>query len=403
MKIFFSVGEPSGDLHGANLIREMSQRDPTIQFVGFGGPRMDRAGCELLFDLTSLAVMWIARVLWNIRTFFKLLKQADEYFEQHKPDAVVLIDYPGFNWWVARKAKKHGIPVFYYGVPQMWAWAGWRIKKMRRLVDHALCKLPFEEKWYNDRGCKATFVGHPYYDEMETQQLDVDFVNEQEQGERLVTILPGSTTQEFVNNIDWLIETAEKVYRDCPDTKFAIASFNEKQAALAQEALEGKELPINVFVGRTPELIKAAHCCMACSGSVSLELLHHRKPTVILYRVSRLFYYVASNFVATVKYITLVNLLADDDPFTSKPVVYDPKAPGADQVPFPEYPTWENKSDQLATHLVQWLTDEDEYARRVALLTDLKQRFGASGASRRAAQYILDRLVLAESDSRKAA
>jgi hypothetical protein len=95
--------------------------------------------------------------------------------------------------------------------------------------------------------------------------------------------------------------------------------------------------------------------------------------------------------------------LADDDPFTSKPVVYDPKAPGADQVPFPEYPTWENKSDQLATHLVQWLTDEDEYARRVALLTDLKQRFGASGASRRAAQYILDRLVLAESDSRKAA
>src|SRR3954470_18114893 len=126
MKIFFSVGEPSGDLHGANLIRELRRRRPDCECVGYGGPRMAAAGCDLHEDLTKLAVMWFLRVLINIHKFLALASRADRYFRHHRPDAVVLIDYPGFNWWIARRAKAHGIPVFYYGVPQMWAWAGWR-------------------------------------------------------------------------------------------------------------------------------------------------------------------------------------------------------------------------------------------------------------------------------------
>ena len=147
MKIFFSVGEPSGDLHGANLIRELQKRRPDCEFVGYGGPRMAAAGCALHEDLTKLAVMWLLHALLNIHKFWALVGRADRYFRHHRPDAVVLIDYPGFNWWIARRAKAHGIPVFYYGVPQLWAWAGWRITKMRRFVDHVLCKLPFEETW----------------------------------------------------------------------------------------------------------------------------------------------------------------------------------------------------------------------------------------------------------------
>ena len=121
------------------------------------------AGHDLLEDLTQLAVMWIVQAVLNVDKFWKLLRRADEYLEHERPDAVVLIDYPGFNWWIARKAKKHGIPVFYYGAPQMWAWGGWRIRKMRRLVDHVLCKLPFEANWYQERGCNAHYVGHPYF------------------------------------------------------------------------------------------------------------------------------------------------------------------------------------------------------------------------------------------------
>ena len=154
LTIFFSVGEPSGDLHGANLIRQLQARRPGLQAVGYGGPKMAAAGCQLHADLTALAVMWFARVLVNLHKFWDLASRADRYFRHHRPDAVVLIDYPGFNWWIARRAKAHGIPVFYYTPPQIWAWARWRVKKMRRLVDHVLCSLPFEEAWLRRHGCQ---------------------------------------------------------------------------------------------------------------------------------------------------------------------------------------------------------------------------------------------------------
>ena len=172
MKIFFSVGEPSGDLHGANLIGELRARQADIEMVGYGGPRMAKAGCELHEDLTEFAVMWFLRAILNLHRFWDLVGRADRYFCHQRPDAVILIDYPGFNWWIARRAKKHGIPVFYYGTPQLWAWASWRVRKMRRYVDHVLCKLPFEVQWYQERGCSATYLGHPYFDQLQQEQLD---------------------------------------------------------------------------------------------------------------------------------------------------------------------------------------------------------------------------------------
>jgi len=200
--IFFSVGEPSGDLHGANLISALKKNSGDIQFTGFGGPKMAAAGCRLNYDLTELAVMWVLAVVVNIHKFIGLLRQADEIFRTERPDVVVLIDYPGFNWWVARRAKAHNIPVIYYGTPQLWAWAPWRVAKMRRFVDHVLCKLPFEEKWFRERGCNATFVGHPYFDELHERKIDEKLVaslssDSRENGDngKLVTILPGSRNQ----------------------------------------------------------------------------------------------------------------------------------------------------------------------------------------------------------------
>ena len=157
--IFFSAGEPSGDLHGANLIRQLRAAGAEVQTVGYGGPNMAAAGCRLHADLTALAVMWFARAIWNLPTFWGLVSRADRYFRHHRPDAVVLIDYPGFNWWIARRAKVHGIPVYYYMPPQIWAWAQWRVKKMRRLADHVLCNLPFEEAWLRRHGCQCDAGG----------------------------------------------------------------------------------------------------------------------------------------------------------------------------------------------------------------------------------------------------
>src|SRR5207302_9874032 len=136
MRIFLSAGEPSGDIHGANLIRQLHKLEPRAECVGFGGDNMGAAGCRLLYPLCRLAVMWFLRVLAHAPTFLDLLSRADRYFRHCRPDAVVLIDYPGFNWWLARRACFHGIPVFYFVPPQLWGWGGWRVRKMRRWMDH---------------------------------------------------------------------------------------------------------------------------------------------------------------------------------------------------------------------------------------------------------------------------
>ena len=389
LRIFFSAGEPSGDLHGANLIRALRSRYGEFEAVGYGGPIMAAAGCRLHTDLTALAVMWFLRVLINLHKFWGLVSRADRYFQHHRPDAVVLIDYPGMNWWIARRAKVHKIPVFYYSPPQIWAWAQWRVKKMRELVDHVLCGLPFETAWLNERGCNATFVGHPFFDEIQQQRLDEAFLAQQRaQSGPLVAILPGSRTQEVVHNLQWFLKAAAKVRQAVPNVRFAIASFKPQQAEFARQAVAAAGLPIPVYVGKTPELIRLAECCMAVSGSVSLELLAATKPTVILYWISRLAFSVQKRF-RCVKYITLVNLLNTDDLYPADNTPYDPQQPDAEKVLFPEYLTWEDKSTQLAQHVIGWLTDTAGRERLVAELERLRGEVAGSGAAARAAEYIL--------------
>ena len=379
--IFFSAGEPSGDLHAANLIRQLQRMAPEVEAVGYGGPQMAAAGCRLHADLTALAVMWLARALWNLPKFWGLVSRADRYFRHHRPDAVVLVDYPGFNWWIARRAKVHGIPVYYYMPPQIWAWAQWRVGKMRRLVDHVLCNLPFEETWLREHGCRATLVGHPFFDEVDRRPLDEGFLAQQRgRPGPLVLILPGSRTQEVSHNLPWFLKAAAQVRRAVPAARFAVGAFREDQAEMVRRLLgksaNGTPLPVSpaeVYVGRTPELMQLADCCMACSGSVSLELLHHATPTVILYWISRTAYFV-QRFFRKVKYITLVNLLAGD---------------GRGEEIFPEYLTCEDRSADVARHVIEWLSDAAKRQSRVADLQRLRAQVAHSGAAAAAAGYVV--------------
>ena len=402
MKIFFSVGEPSGDLHGANLIRALSQRHPDWKFVGYGGPKMAEAGCRLNADLTQLAVMWVLQVIQNYHKFRRLLREADEYFREQRPDLVILIDYPGFNWHIARRAKAQGIPVLYYGTPQLWAWASWRVKKMRRDVDHVLCKLPFEQKWFCERGCDAKFIGHPYFDELEARVMDAGFLAAQQaQPDQLVTLLPGSRTQEVKKNLPGLVRAAQRVREHVPEVRFAVAGYKESQSKLIDRLIADSELPMEVHFGRTAELIQSAKCCMACSGSVSLELLYHCRPSVILYQVSRFGYFVQSIF-RKVRYITLVNLLTASDPFAEEEAgIYDPDDPRDAHVLMPEYLTCQDRSGDLADHVVTWLTDAEAYQERVDQLAELKARIAHGGASQRAAEYITQLAAARDTSSLK--
>ena len=390
MKIFFSAGEPSGDVHGANLIRALRSRRADFEAVGYGGPEMHSAGCDLHADLTSLAVMWFLRVLLNIHKFLALVSRADRYFRHHRPDAVVLIDYPGFNWWIARRAKAHGIPVFYYAPPQIWAWASWRIKKMRRFVDHVLCALPFEATWFQQQGCNATFVGHPFFDEVRRHAFDERILAQQRNPRRpLVTILPGSRTQEVTHNLGYFLEAARLIQAQIPSVRFAIACFKASHAQIARRMVAARGLSIEVFVRKTPELIRAADCCIAVSGSVSLELLYHTKPAVMVYWIGPLAYRVQQYF-RRVKYITLVNLLRAKELFPQDLTPYDPNAADAETVLYPEYLTCEDKSFQIAIHIVGWLTDARARERLVDQLAELKAEVAHGGASSSAAAYICE-------------
>lgn len=447
-RIFFSVGEPSGDLHASNLILDLKKQfgerqdcdqgtnlpsandSASIEFTGFGGPKMAAVGCELLEDLTQHAVMFLSGVISKYAKFRRLLKDAEKVFRNEQIDLVVLIDYSGFNWHVAKAAKKHGIPVVFYGIPQMWAWAPWRVRKMRRNVNLGICKLPFEKKWLEDRNCEAEYVGHPFFDEMDRQVIDQSYVSEfrtknltlavssadsfkEEAGgeigidrdrtpssvqssmqKDLVTILPGSRVQEIKNCLPIFLKTAEKIKKQRPETEFVVSCLNDDQKKLAIEIQRTENVGIDIRIegGKTPELVHLAKCCMACSGSVSLELMHREKPTVIYYRLPKLFFAMQKLFLR-IKYITLVNLLWSKSIKRNGMSVYDPDSSSAEQLPFPEYLSTVDKSTEIAGQIVRLLDDPTVYEERKSMLQSLKQQYGASGASHRAATVIMDRFL----------
>jgi lipid-A-disaccharide synthase len=265
---------------------------------------------------------------------------------------------------------------------------------MRRNVDHVLCCLPFEEAWFREHGCNATFVGHPFFDEVRHHPYDERFLESYGHQDRpLVTILPGSRNQEVKSNLQWFLKAAHEVRRAVPDVRFAFAAFKPGQAEIVRKEASASGLAADVFVGKTPELMRLADCCMSVSGSVSLELLYHAKPTVILYWISSFAYWV-QGFFRRVKYITLVNLLSTGELHPKDLAPFDPAQPDADKVLFPEYLTCEDKSREIANHVIQWLTDPVEREVRVRALQSLREAVGHGGASAQAAEYILDVLGL---------
>jgi lipid-A-disaccharide synthase len=374
MRIFISAGEPSGDLHGANLTRALLRARPGIECVGFGGERMEAAGCRLLYPLCNLAVVGLWRVLTNFSKFRRLLNDASSFFREQRPDAVVLIDYPGFHWWLAKAAHLEGIPVSFFIPPQLWAWASWRVKRMRASVDHVMCNLPFEESWYKERGVAAHYVGHPYFDDLANQRLEPGFMAEQVARTRpIIGLLPGSRTQEVEHNLPLLSGAARHIHAARPDTRFLVACFRPGHQQYVIDRLRDSGLPIDVCVNRTPEIIELAHSCIAVSGSVGLELLYRGKPSVVVYRINPFFRLLAPMLVNT-PYISLVNLLAGKELF-------------------PEYVTCRNPSAAIAEDVLHWLNEPTSYESVCNELKVLRGKVAAPGACERAASFLLESLL----------
>lgn len=370
MRLFVSAGEPSGDLHGANLIQALRQREPRLELHGFGGERMAAAGCQLAYPLCDMALVGLYRVLVNVPKFWRILGLADRLFQEQRPDALVLIDFPGFHWWLARRARAHGIPVVYFVPPQIWGWLTYRVHKMRRLIDRVLCTLPFEEEWYRQRNVAAEYIGHPYFDELREQRLDDAFLAAQRaRPGAIVGLLPGSRNQELHYNLSSLLRSAALIHTCRPDVRFLVACFREHHRRQVEEHLSRLRLPIEAHVGRTPEIIQLAHSCLAVSGSVSLELLYRGKPSAILYRHNWTGIGLA-HLLKRAPYITLVNLLADKELF-------------------PEYFGTGCPAEALSGHVLHWLNDRSAYESLCGELAALRERVAVPGACDRAAEAVL--------------
>lgn len=310
--LFFSVGEPSGDLHAAKLIAELRQLHPTATFQGFGGGRMSEAGCQIDYELTSLAVMGFAEVLPKLREFFRVANVASDIFARKRPDAVVLVDFPGFNWHIAERAKQHKIPVIYYLPPQLWAWGAWRIAKMRRNVDHIICNLPFEPEWYAQRQVSVDYVGHPFFDEVRERQLDARFLAQWRECEGVqVAVLPGSRTREVKKIWPMQLAAIRELARRHPRARFLVAALRDQHCLWCRQQLSESDRALNIefFVGKTSEIIELADCSLMKSGSVSLEMMARGTPSVVVYHISRGHYAIAK-CVTRLQSMTLPNMIA---------------------------------------------------------------------------------------------
>jgi lipid-A-disaccharide synthase len=382
MHIFFSVGEPSGDQHAALLIEELRRRRPEVRVSGYGGPRMEQAGCDVRYPLTNLAVMGIFGVLPKLWQFFQLVRQARKYLARHRPDMVVLVDFPGFNWHIAKAAKSLGIPVIYYLPPQLWAWAPWRVKKVHKYVDLVLSGLPFEAEWYAQRGAKVLYVGHPFFDEVARHSLDGAFLKEwtPETG-ATVALLPGSRSGEVTSCWPLMLEAARRLAERHPHTQFLVANYKDSQRMQCRELCQdlGLRLPMAFFVGKTQEIIQLADCAIMVSGSVSLELLARGTPATVMYRCSRLTYLIGRALV-TCQFFSLPNLIA------GRMVMPEHLSVGSP----------EPAIRALVQDVDRWLSNPSALDQACVELETVRRQVHSAGATQRVAEVLLSRLPVAE-------
>lgn len=316
MKYYIIAGEASGDLHGSNLIKEIKKQDPSAVIRCWGGDKMQAAGGELVKHYRDLAFMGFAEVLMNLRTILRNLRFCKEDILQFKPDALILVDYPGFNLRIAKWAKQQPLfidktsKIIYYISPQVWAWKEGRVKMMKECIDKMLVILPFEKQYYKNKwDWEVEYVGHPLVEEIQSAvNSHKSAVSNQlihNSNANLIALLPGSRKQEIKIKLPVMLE----VSKSFPDYQFVVAKAPGVEESFYDEMLKPFS-NVSYVAGKTYELLRTAKAALVTSGTATLETALFGVPEAVCYKGSWLSYQVGKR-VVKVKYISLVNLIMD--------------------------------------------------------------------------------------------
>jgi lipid-A-disaccharide synthase len=309
-RVLMVAGEASGDVHGADLLRELRARVPGLEVSGIGGEGLRAAGMRTVADAADVATVGVVEGVRQLRTLVRLYRALARGLREHPPELCILIDFPEFNLRIARAAKRAGVPVLYYIGPQVWAWRRGRVRTIARRVDRLAVVFPFEPALYAGRGCTVEFVGHPLLDRVRpTRDREATLrAHGLDPARRLILLLPGSRAKE----VDQLLPAMLGAVRElaAPDRQFVLARAHTLAAADVEAAVARAGVPVPVVGGDTYNLMAAADLALVASGTATLECALLECPMVVVYRVAGLTYGLARMLVRGVRHIAMPNIVA---------------------------------------------------------------------------------------------
>ena len=374
-KILIISGEASGDMHGANLARELMQQDPSLDICGVGSRRMREAGVRMIADASEISVVGATEVLTHIGAIYTVYARLKRFLREERPSLLVLIDFPDFNILIGKVARKLGIPVVYYISPQVWAWRKGRIKTIAGLVKAMIVIFPFEVELYEKAGVDTRFVGHPLVDvvtsaftrEQARQQLGL------ESGKRTVALLPGSRRKEIATLLPAMLGAAALIQKEFPDLQFILPVAPTLKVEFVKTFVDTSGISVRLVDGRVYDALKASDAAMVTSGTATLETGLMAVPMVIIYKVSRLSYFIGIRLV-DVKHVGLVNIVAGKD--VAPELIQDAVTP-----------------ERIAEGISVLLRDPAHALQVKTELEKIKTKLGAGGASGRAASVVREILA----------
>ena len=369
-RILIIAGEASGDLQAAHLVKSLKSINPNIEIFGIGGNQMKKQGVEVIYDIVELAVVGFVEIIKHLATFKKILAKLVILLDRRRPDAVILVDYPGFNLRFARYAKEKNIPVIYYISPQIWAWGRKRIEEIKKYVDRMIVIFGFEEELYKESGMKVSFTGHPLLDIVKPvwkKEATLKHLHLRHNSIKIV-LLPGSREKEVKRHLPKMLKACEKIKMKLPNVEFILSRRKELDRSIYNNIVFSSIIKPHSLENKPYEIMDIADLVILSSGSATLETAIMQKPMVVIYKTSFITWLLARGMIK-IPDIGLVNIVA------GKRIV-------------PELVQFQVNASNIAKESLKILEDKKMQEDIKHDLQKVREKLGEKGAADRAAHII---------------